>query len=273
MKRMLALALWGSLLLTLLFVLLWTGQRGMIYFPSGEVPSPAAVGLADVEAVSFPTADGLTLRGWLLRGLPSPARFTVVVFNGNAGNRAYRGALGQALRASSCSVLLFDYRGFGGNPGTPTESGLAADARAARAFLAGRGDVNVDRLVYFGESLGTAVATRLAAEHPPAALILRSPFASMTEVGQYHYPLLPVRWLLRDRFAAIDHIRQVRAPLLVIAGSRDAIVPVEHSRRLYEAAPSAKRLLVIDGADHNDHELNAGEEMMRAVREFLGEVI
>jgi hypothetical protein len=269
MKRMLALALWGILLLTLLLVLLWTGQRRMIYFPAGEVPSPAAVGLADVETVTFQGADGVTLHGWMLQSRPSPARFTVLVFNGNAGNRAYRAALGQGLRANGCSVLLFDYRGFGGNPGTPTESGLAADARAARAFLAGRGDVDPDRLVYFGESLGTAVAARLAAEHPPAALVLRSPFASLAEVGQFHYPILPVRWLLRDRFATIEHIRQVRSPLLVIAGARDTIVPVEQSRRLYEAAPSTKRLLVIEGADHNDHELNAGEAVMRAVGQFL----
>ena len=204
------------------------------------VPSPAAVGLANVETVTFAAADGVTLHGWFLRSARSRPWFTVVVFNGNAGNRAYRAPLGEALRATGCSVLLFDYRGFGENAGTPTEAGLAADARAARTYLLGRDDTDPDRLVYFGESLGTAVATRLAAEHPPAALILRSPFVSMAELGRIHYPLLPVSWLLRDRFASIDHIRQVRSPLLVIAGARDGIVPVEQTRRLYEAAPSPR---------------------------------
>jgi fermentation-respiration switch protein FrsA (DUF1100 family) len=192
----------------------------------------------------------------------------VIVFNGNAGNRAYRAVLGDALRANGCSVLLFDYRGFGENAGAPTETGLAADARAARAYAIARPGAGPG-LVYFGESLGTAVATRLASEHAPAALILRSPFASMAEVGRFHYPLLPVGWLLRDRFASIDHIRQVRSPLLVIAGSRDRIIPIEHTRRLYEAAVSPKKLVVVADADHNDRELLDGKQMMEAIREFL----
>jgi fermentation-respiration switch protein FrsA (DUF1100 family) len=117
------------------------------------------------------------------------------------------------------------------------------------------------------------VAVRLAAEHPPAALILRSPFSSMAAVGQVHYPILPVRWLLRDRFDAITRIRQVSSPLLVIAGSEDSIVPVEQSRELYAAAVSTpKKLVIIDGADHNDSELLAGDEMFRAIAEFLSGV-
>ena len=123
--------------------------------------------------------------------------------------------------------------------------------------------------MYFGESLGTAVAIELASEHPPAALILRSPFTSMTDVGQYHYPFLPVRLLLRDRFAAIDQIRRIRVPLLVIAGGHDTIVPIESSRRLYDAAVAPKTILVLPDADHNDAELLAGEEMIRAIVRFL----
>ena len=166
-------------------------------------------------------------------------------------------------------VLLVDYRGYGGNPGTPTENGLAADSRAAHAYLAGRPDVDASRIAYFGESLGTAVAINLAVEHPPAAIVLRSPFTSMADVGQSHYPFLPVRLLLRDRFAAIDQIRRIRAPLLVMAGGRDQIVPIENSRRLYNAAVAPKTLLVLPNADHNDDELLAGEEMIRAIVHFL----
>jgi fermentation-respiration switch protein FrsA (DUF1100 family) len=167
-------------------------------------------------------------------------------------------------------VLLIDYRGYGGNPGAPTENGLAADSRAARQYLAGRPDVDASRLVYFGESLGTAVAVSLAVEQPPAALILRSPFTSMADVGQYHYPFLPVRLLLRDRFASIDHIRQIRAPLLVIAGGRDRIVPLDNSQRLYDAAATPKTLLVLPDAEHNDYELLAGDEMIEAIARFVG---
>jgi fermentation-respiration switch protein FrsA (DUF1100 family) len=123
--------------------------------------------------------------------------------------------------------------------------------------------------VYFGESLGTAVATALAAEHPPTAMILRSPFVSLVDLGRLHYPGLPVRWLLRDRFVSIEHIRQVRSPLLVLAGSHDSIVPIDQSRRLYEAASPPKKLVIVDGADHNDDELLAGEQIIETIREFL----
>ena len=255
---------------TVVLVLIWAGQRSLMYFPSAGVPSPSSVGLPEAEPVTFVTADGVTLHAWFVPGRRFPAQFTVLVFNGNAGNRAYRAPLAAALGANGLSVLLLDYRGYGENAGTPSERGLAADARAARAYLARRSDVDASRIVYFGESLGSAVATGLAAEHPPAALILRSPFASMAEVGQFHYPLLPVRRLLRDRYAAIDRIQQVRSPLLVIAGSRDTIVPLEQSRRLYDAAPSPKTLVIVEGADHNDLELLAGEQMIRAIVGFVG---
>jgi fermentation-respiration switch protein FrsA (DUF1100 family) len=123
--------------------------------------------------------------------------------------------------------------------------------------------------VYFGESLGTGVAVQLAAKHPPAALILRSPFTSIVDVARHHYPLLPVDALLRDRFDTIDRIRSIRAPILVIAGGRDSIVPIESSRRLYEAAPEPKSLLVLPDADHNDMDLLAGAEMIDAIVQFI----
>jgi fermentation-respiration switch protein FrsA (DUF1100 family) len=249
--------------------LIWTMQRRLIYFPTAGVPTPGEIGLTDVEPVTFKTTDGLGLSGWFVAvSGPSP-RVTVLVFNGNAGNRAHRGPLAAALHRHGLQVLLFDYRGYGGNRGTPTENGLSADSRAARAYLAGRPDVDASRIVYFGESLGTAVAVDLAVEHPPAALILRSPFTSIADLGQHHYPFLPVRLLLRDRFAAFDHIQRLRVPLLVIAGGHDRIVPIDNSRRLYDAAVAPKTLLVLPDADHNDDELLAGDEMVRAIVHFL----
>jgi uncharacterized protein len=164
--------------------------------------------------------------------------------------------------------LLTDYRGYGGNAGAPTEEGLAADARAARAYVLGRPDVDPMRVVYFGESLGAAVAVRLAVEHPPAALVLRSPFASLAIVGQHHYPVLPVRWLLRDRFASLDRAHQIRSPVLVIAGTRDSIVPIEHTRRLYDAIVAPKTLVELS-ADHNDEMLLDGGVMIQSVVAFL----
>ncbi len=249
--------------------LIGTLQRRFMYFPSGGVPTPGEAGLTDVEPVTFETSDGLVLGGWFFATSGPPPRVTVLVFNGNAGNRAHRGPLATALHRHGLQVLLVDYRGYGGNPGTPTEKGLDVDARAARAYLAGRPDVDRSRLVYFGESLGTAVAVKLAVAHPPAALVLRSPFTSMTDLGRHHYPLLPVRLLLRDRFEAIDLIQRVRAPLLVIAGGQDRIVPIENSRRLYDAAAAPKKLLVLPDGDHNDDELLAGDEMIQTIVRFL----
>jgi len=266
MTAAIVMALAGVVVLTVA----WTFQRRLIYFPFGLVPSPSDVGLDAVDEIAFDTDDGITLHGWFVRSRVSPAKFTVAVFNGNAGNRAYRASLARAFREHGLAVLLFDYRGFGGNAGNPTESGLAADARAVRAYLATRADVDPARLAYFGESLGAAVAVGLATESPPAALVLRSPFTSLTAVGRVHYPLLPVQWLLRDRWASLDRIAAVTSPLLVIAGDRDSIVPSEQSRRLYDAATGPKTLVIVRGADHNDADLVAGPEVISATLKLLG---
>jgi fermentation-respiration switch protein FrsA (DUF1100 family) len=249
-------------------MLFWLGQRRLIYFPDPSAPSLERSGLADAESVTFTTSDGLRLGAWFVAGSGPSPRPTVVVFPGNAGHRAYRAPLAAALRELGFNVLLTDYRGYGGNTGSPTEDGLSEDARAARAHVLSRTDVDAARLVYFGESLGGAVAVRLAVEHPPSALILRSPFASLTLAGQYHYPMLPVGLLLRDRFSSIDRAVEIRCPVLIIAGTRDTVVPFEHSRRLYEAIVAPKTFVEID-ADHNDQSLLDGREMTRAIAGFI----
>jgi uncharacterized protein len=259
----------GLLVVAVGLIVLWTLQRRMIYFPFGDVPPPAQVGLPEAEVVRFSTEDGLTLGGWFVPGAPPASGTTIVVFNGNGGNRSMRAPLAAALARRHVASLLFDYRGYGGNPGSPSEAGLAIDARAALRFLTARPDVDRDRIAYFGESLGTGVAVRLAAEDPPLALILRSPFTSVVDVGRHHYPFLPVNLFLRDRFPSIDRIGGVGCPVLVIAAARDSVVPTELSRRLYAAANEPKRLLIFEGADHNDYELLAGDRLIAAVVEVL----
>jgi fermentation-respiration switch protein FrsA (DUF1100 family) len=259
----------GVVLAVLVLAAVWIFQRRLIYFPFGDVPDPRLVGLAAAEPVVFPTTDGLRLHGWLVPAREPRAGATILVFNGNAGHRGFRASLAAALQARGYDVLLFDDRGYGGNPGTPTEAGLAADARAARAFLLARPEAAASRLVYFGESLGSGVATQLAAEHRPAALVLRSPFTSMTDVGAFHYPLLPVRWLLRDRFDTASRIAGLGCPLLVVAGDQDTIVPYAQSRRVFDAAAEPKRLVTIAGADHNDSALADGPEVVEAIDRFL----
>ncbi len=256
-------------LVVFLGLALWAGQRWLIYFPSRDVPAPASVGLSTAEPVAFHTEDDLRLEAWFVHPAAPPTGQTVIVFNGNAGNRAHRARLADALARAGHAVLLFDYRGYGGNPGLPSQRGLMRDARAALAAVAGRDDVDEERLVYFGESIGTGVAVQLAVEHPPHALILRSPFTSLVDVGRHHYPMLPVAWLLRDRFASVDVVSRLRAPLLVIGGSDDQIIPFEMTEDLYDAAPEPKWLVTIDGADHNDEALFAGREVIAAILTFL----
>jgi uncharacterized protein len=244
---------------------MWSQQRRLIYFPSpGPVPSAAAM-LSTGRDVVLHTEDGIRLGAWYFPG----RRGAVLVCNGNAGDRSMRAALAVALNRMGLSVLLFDYRGYGGNPGRPSEEGLAADARAAQAWLAAQREVDSDRIAYFGESLGAAVAVGLAMQRPPAALMLRSPFTSLADVGAVHYPWLPVRRLLLDRYPSVERIASVHAPLLVIAGDRDDIVPLSLSRRLYDAAVEPKRFVLVPGAGHNDPELLDGSHMVDEIEGFL----
>ena len=247
----------------------WAGQRSLMYVPSGDVGTPDDAGLSTAESVWLRTDDGLDLGAWFTSAASTPARGTVIVFNGNAGNRSYRGTLGARFVQAGFSVLLFDYRGYGDNPGSPSEEGLAADARAARQYLATRPDVDQARVIYFGESLGAGVAVGLALERPPAALILRSPFSSVVDVGRFHYPWLPVSWILKDRFPSIERVPRITSPVLLIAGDRDRIVPVSQTRALFDAAREPKDLLVLPGADHNDEELVEGPTMIARVVAFV----
>ena len=256
----------------LALALLWVGQRRMIYLPFGNVPPAASLGLPRAEDVTFTTDDGVTLHGWFVPAASTPARFTVIVFNGNAGHRGMRATLAAALSRHGVATLLFDYRGYGDNTGRPSEDGLAQDARAAWLYVTTRADVDPGRVVFFGESLGAALALRLATETPPFALVLRSPFTSLTDIGRHHYPFLPVRWLLRDRYPSLERAGSVSCPTLVIAGDRDSIIPTEQSKRLYGAIAAEKRLVVVAGADHNDEALFDGQELIQAVLDFLANI-
>ncbi|ULE34163.1 alpha/beta hydrolase [Mycobacterium sp. IDR2000157661] len=250
--------------------LLWSQQRRLVYFPSSDPLPSAAEVLPNGRDVALQTTDGLSLTAWYFPvGGGDDGGRAVLVLPGNGGDRSMRVPLASALNRMGMSVLLVDYRGFGGNPGRPSEQGLAADARAAQEWLAAQ--AGVDEVVYFGESLGAAVAVELATEHPPSALVLRSPFTSLGDAGAVHYPWLPVRWLLMDRYPSLERIAAVRVPVLVVAGDRDDIVPASMSRRLFEAANEPKRWLLVPGAGHNDLELLAGPRMLDEIGRFLSE--
>jgi uncharacterized protein len=252
-------------------VVMWLLQRRFIYVPdAAPPPPPTRMGLAAAEPLDVSTRDGLRLQGWYVPAAGEQVG-AVLVLPGNGGNRAGRWPLAAALREAGLATLLVDYRGYGGNPGRPTQDGLLADARAAADALERRSGVDRDRLVYFGESLGAAVAAGLAAERPPAALVLRSPFPSLTEMGRRQFPWLPVGVLLRDRYPTTEWVARYRGPLLVIAGMADTLVPPDLSRRVAAAATGPVTVETVAGAGHNDRSLLDGEQMITALLAFLDE--
>lgn len=252
----------GWLLLVVLAALF---QRQLIYLPDISSPAPPD----DVEPVTLTTDDGLELTSWFLSP-PDPVS-VVLVTPGNAGHRGLRLPLARGLVDRGHAVLLLEYRGYGGNPGRPSEAGLLADARAARDHLEQRDDVPAGRLAYLGESIGSGVAAALAAEAPPVALVLRSPFPELADVGRAAYPFLPVGTLLRERFPVLDHLEDHDGPVLVVAGTADTIVPTALSREVAEA--TGAELVLVDGVGHNDLELLAGERFLDAVDRHLRDAV
>jgi len=242
---------------------LWLFQRRLVYLPSpGPVP-PAATVLAGAEDVTLTTADGLRLGAWFVPARGPRREVTVLVANGNAGDRSLRAPLAAALRAQGLDVLLFDYRGFGGNPGRPGEDGLVADARAAREHLVRERGVAPQRLLYLGESLGSAVVARLATEAPVGGVVLRSPFTDLAAIGERVYPFLPVRLLLLDRFPVLEPLARARVPTTVVLGEVDSLIPPDQSRAV--AAAAGGDVVAVPRADHNDAVLGHGPALVGAV--------
>jgi fermentation-respiration switch protein FrsA (DUF1100 family) len=271
-------------------------QRSLIYFPSRAAridPREALRPAGSVHDVVFRTEDGLTLHGWHV--LPAGvrcdsraacdrelrnARLVVLHFHGNGGDRRLRVDDAVIFGEQGAHTFLIDYRGYGENPGAPSETGLAADARAAWKYVTEDRGVDPARIVLYGESLGGAVAVKLAAElceagTPPAGLMTLSTFSAMSDVAAHHYPWLPVRLLLLDRYPSADRIGQVTCPLLLLHAGEDRIVPIQFGRRLFAAAPErsvggiAKKFVELPNCDHNDVLFRARPAFEQAVRAFL----
>lgn len=237
--------------------LLFVMQRKILYVPAeGPLPTPAAVGLGAMTPVTVKTEDGLELAAW--HAAPrEEGGLTVVVFHGNAGAIAHRSGIALAMMKRGYGVLLQEYRGYSGNPGRPSEEGLYADGRAALAWLKEKG-YGSGRLAYYGESLGTGVAVQMALETPPKYLVLHSPYSSVPDVGQEHYPVFPAYLLLRDRFSSIDKIASIKAPLLIMHGDADTLIPIALAKELFDAANEPKTFIVIEGGGHNDLYVHGG---------------
>jgi fermentation-respiration switch protein FrsA (DUF1100 family) len=230
-------------------------QRQLLYHPDKTRPQLAGLGQIGVREVGLSTDDGLSLLSWYLPPRPDyqhqTGRPVIVYFHGNGGHIGYRVDRLLRFARDGYGVLMLEYRGYGGNPGVPTETGFYADARAAVGFLEREG-VAPNRLVLYGESLGSGVAVELAAQHDVAGVILEAPFTSVAEVAQHHFPYVPAARLVTDRFDSRSRIAKVRAPILVLHGERDRVVPVCYGRALFDAAPEPKEGWFVREAGHED---------------------
>ncbi|MEJ2199546.1 MAG: alpha/beta hydrolase [Desulfuromonadaceae bacterium] len=226
-------------------------EQHFLFFPERELAATPALYRLAYQEVYFAAADGTRLHGWYLPG--DPNRPLILFCHGNAGNISHRLDNLYLLHQLGPSLFIFDYRGYGLSEGKAGETGTYSDARGALAWLQQKG-WSPGKMVYFGRSLGAAVALQLALEQPPAALILETPFTSVAAMGRQHYPLLSIffGWLLNARYDNLAKIGQLQCPLLIFQGDQDRIVPPAMARQLFEQANEPKTWHLIGGADHND---------------------
>jgi uncharacterized protein len=222
-------------------------QRQLQYFPTQRAPSPADAGLSDVQVASLATPDGETLVLWYVAA--ASGKPTILFFQGNAGEIADRAPRFSLYRAKGYGVAFLSYRGFGGSTGSISETGLITDALTAYDWLLAQG-IAAQRIAVVGESLGTGVAVQLAAKRPVGAVVLEAPYTAAVDVAAGLYGWLPVRLLMQDQFRSKDHIAAVTAPLLVLHGTKDRVIPFALGQDLFAAANEPKQFIALAEAGH-----------------------
>ncbi|MGF1620912.1 MAG: alpha/beta hydrolase [Rhodomicrobiaceae bacterium] len=249
MQTLLTIAGIGAGLYLVLAVSIYAFQRSLIFYPDATYSTPAESGLSGVNEVKLTTPDGETLIAWYAEA--DPGQPTILYFHGNAGNLVNRAPRIERFARAGYGTFMLAYRGYGGSTGKPSESAIVADAALAYDHLRGLGVPSRDILAY-GESLGSGVAVQLAATHEVGALILDAPYTSLPAIGKRLYPFLPVETFMTDRFDSERHIAKVRAPILILHGTNDGVIPVELGRELFETAHEPKVMAELEGAGHSD---------------------
>jgi fermentation-respiration switch protein FrsA (DUF1100 family) len=225
-------------------------QRRLVFSTNADLPNLAAASVPGLTAVQIPTEDRLALLAWYLPP-PTPDAPIIVYFHGNAGTIADRSEHLRAFVKAGFGVLFPEYRGYGGNPGSPSETNLLQDCGAALTFLA-QASIPPARIVLYGESLGTGVAVALAQNRPVLAVALEAPYSSLMAVAQNRYPWIPVRFLMKDSFDSLGRIGAVHAPLFIAQGALDSVVPPEEGKALFAAAHDPKQLWIAPTGGHNN---------------------
>ena len=226
-------------------------QRKLQYFPSSQRISPIQARLAHVQELEIVTPDGVKLIAWYAPAADNNP--TILYFHGNGAGLIDRAERMEKYQALGIGFFIAAYRSYAGSGGSPGETALVADSRLAYEHLLKQG-INPDKIVVFGESLGTAVATQLAASVEVAAVILESPFTSAANVGALRYPFLPVHYLMKDQYLSEQYIGKVTAPVLVVHGGQDQIVPLIMGRKMFELANEPKQFVLLPEAGHNNHD-------------------
>lgn len=227
----------------------WLGQRHLMYVPDTTRVRPGAAGLTEARELLLEAVDGARLVAW--RADARPGRPTILYLHGNAGNLAGRADRFARYQALGYGLLMMSWRGYSGSTGRPSERNNVADALLAYDTLRAEG-LRPEDIVVFGESLGSGVAIQLAGERAVAAIVLDAPYTSIVDVALLTYPYLPVRPLLLDRYESNRHIGRVKAPVLVLHGERDSVIPVRMGRAIHEMAPGAKKLALFPDGGHVD---------------------
>ncbi|HLG22461.1 MAG TPA: alpha/beta hydrolase [Candidatus Manganitrophaceae bacterium] len=243
-------------------------EKSFIFFPEKEiVATPSDAGLS-FEDLTITASDGVKINGWWI---PFPAsRTTLLWFHGNAGNLSGRvDSLSRLHRKVQVNILMIDYREYGRSEGTVSELGTYLDALAAYDTLLARNDIDPQKIVAFGQSLGAAVATELALRRDLQGLILEAPFASIREMARVVFPYLPIGRFLSTRYDILSKIGKIKTPLLVLHGDQDEIIPYSQGRRVFEAAPEPKTFYTIPGARHNDTSIVGGKEYYETIARFI----
>lgn len=239
---------------------LYFGQRALLYRPPDTIArTPAGEGFPEASTIRIKTSDGEQLVAWFAP--PRDGKPIVLFFHGNAEVLAWRVERFKRLTQDGIGLLAVSFRGYAGSTGSPSEAGLVADGEAAYAFAAAR--YAAGRIAVWGYSLGSGVAVQLAARHPAAKLVLEAPYTSTADIAAARYPFMPVRWLMLDQFQSIEHIKDVHAPLLVLHGTEDHVVPIVLGERLFAAANEPKRFVRFPGAGHVNLDRYGATEIVR----------
>jgi fermentation-respiration switch protein FrsA (DUF1100 family) len=250
-----------------LLAVLYAKQDGLLFPADRGRLDVAAAGVPGLDSVEVRTADGLVLTAWFRK--PAPGRPTLVYFHGNGGNLMNRIGRVRFFASTGWGMLFVEYRGYGGNPGLPSEDGLHQDALAAMGFLAAQGIAD-DRVVVYGESLGTGVAVWLATQKKFAAVILDSPYTSIANVAQSHFWFLPVKLLMKNRFELLARIDEIKAPLLVMQGERDRVVPPAMGKAVFAAAREPKVFWSGPESQHwNVLETGGGDQAVAFINRYV----